>query len=82
MNNGPPLFYALESLPELIGERQFKMLCEALDIDEKIFLFKEYKQLGYSREEYFARYIQSRANSTLERRKRINSVPSAFEGML
>lgn len=29
---GKPVYYALESLPALLGDRQFKLLCDALNI--------------------------------------------------
>jgi hypothetical protein len=70
----PKLYYALESLPELLGERQFKMLCDALDIAEDRFL-----DIKGTRGEAFAHLIEERlAERRIERCRATSSVFAGF----
>ena len=55
---GGPLTYSLESLPALIGARQFDMLCEALGIAEAMREAKLLKQDTFDAGGHAARAIQ------------------------
>ncbi|MFD1199549.1 hypothetical protein ACFQ3K_14680 [Brucella gallinifaecis] len=68
MKPEPKLLIALESIPHVIGERQFRTLCLALGIEEEIFRHKEYELSGLSREGYFARHVENKAASVVQAR--------------
>ncbi|WP_025199085.1 hypothetical protein [Brucella sp. BO2] len=70
MKPEPKLLIALESIPRVIGERQFRMLCEALEIDELLFERKAYEDVSMSREEYFAKMVEGVANGIKKKRLR------------
>lgn len=72
--------YALESLPELIGERQFKMLCEALGIHEAMAEARVLKSPDFNPGEFAAKAIERRAISL--RIDRQTADQQSFEGML
>ncbi|ALJ98285.1 hypothetical protein BiPBO1_71 [Brucella phage BiPBO1] len=82
MKPEPKLLIALESIPHVIGERQFRMLCEALEIDELLFVDKDYKSLGMTRDEYFAHCVQVKSINSIDRRRREATKPShqPYEG--
>ncbi len=77
MKPEPKLLLALESIPRVIGERQFRTLCEALEIDEEIFVIKDYGPSS-SREDYFARQVQIKASRAIQRRKAEMAKPDRF----
>lgn len=56
----PRPFYALESLPELIGDRQFKMLCDALGISDAMADAKAGRADKFDAGAFFAKAVQQR----------------------
>lgn len=67
---GGPLTYSLESLPVLIGERQFKMLCEALGIDEAMAEARVLRSDQFNPGEFAARAIQRASEHRRQERRR------------
>jgi hypothetical protein len=74
------VYFSLDSLPQLIGERQFKMLCEALGIDDALADAKENRRVEYR---FDAGAFAAQAIERMARQKRADRqpVPQAFEGM-
>ena len=58
MTDKPDLYYALESLPALLGKRQFDMLCEALGIAETMHEAKLLNPGAFDAGSHAARAIQ------------------------
>jgi len=58
VNSDARLSYSLESLPALIGKRQFAMLCEALGIAEAMAEAKLLKPDAFDAGSHAARAIQ------------------------
>lgn len=80
---GGPLTYSLESLPSLIGERQFKILCEALGIDEAMAEARVMRSDLFNAGEFAARAIQRASEHRRSQRQREREAQDQvlFEGM-
>jgi len=60
VNSEPRLTYSLESLPALIGDRQFKMLCDALGISDAMVDAKAGRADRFDAGAFFAEAVQRR----------------------
>lgn len=69
------MFYALESLPELLGQRQFDMLCQALDLTDAMREAKLLNAEAFSPGAFIATAIQHRAEQVRMDRHRRSEVP-------